>query len=201
VSSSWSPVTIVAIVEGEGDVAALPKLLYRIAAELGVGGLRVPKPFRIPRGRLIAPGGIEREVSTAAARSSGAGGVLILADADDDCPAELGPALLDRARKARPDKRIAVVLANREFEAWYLAAAPSLAGQHGFAGTFPMPEDPERRRDCKGLLTKARAAGHPYKETVDQAALASTFDMAMARAHAPSFGKFYREVAALLGVS
>jgi hypothetical protein len=201
VTSSWSPVTITSIVEGEGDVAALPKLLHRIAAELGVEGLRTPKPFRIPRGRLIAAGGIEREVSSAAARSPGAGGVLVLVDADDDCPAVYGPVLLDRARKARPDKQVAVVLAKREFEAWYLAAAPSLAGQHGFSDTFPMPEDPERPRDCKGLLTKARAAGHPYKETVDQAALASTFDMAMARAHAPSFDKFCRDVAALLGVS
>jgi hypothetical protein len=199
-STPSSPITIISIVEGEGDVAAMPKLLYRIAAELGVEGLRTPKPFRIPRGRLIAAGGIEREVSAAATRSSGFGGVLVLVDADDDCPAELGPALLDRARKSRPDKRIAVVLANREFEAWYLAAAPSLAGQHGFPDPFPRPDDPERPRDCKGLLTKARAAGHPYKETVDQAALASSFDLAMARAHAPSFDKFCRDVAALLGV-
>jgi hypothetical protein len=122
-------------------------------------------------------------------------------DADDDCPAELGPQLLDRAREARPDKRVAVVLANREFEAWYLAAAPSLAGQHGFRDPFPRPDNPERPRDCKGLLTRARTAGHPYKETVDQAALASTFDLTMARAHSPSFDKFCREVAALLDVT
>jgi hypothetical protein len=93
------------------------------------------------------------------------------------------------------------VLANREFEAWYLAAAPSLAGRLGFADTFPMPEDPERPRDCKGLLTRARTAGHPYKETVDQVALASIFDIAMARAYAPSFDKFCRDVAMLLGVT
>jgi hypothetical protein len=84
--------------------------------------------------------------------------------------------LLDRAYKARSDKRVAVVLAKREFEAWYLAAAPSLAGQHGFPEPFLGPEDPERPRDCKGLLTHARAVGQPYKETVDQAALASSFD-------------------------
>jgi hypothetical protein len=43
VSSSWPPVTITSIVEGEGDVAAMPKLLHRIAAELGINGLRTPK--------------------------------------------------------------------------------------------------------------------------------------------------------------
>jgi hypothetical protein len=152
VSSSWPPVTITSIVEGEGDVAAMPKLLHRIAAELGINGLRTPKPFRIPRGRLVAAGGIEREASTAALRHAGAGGILILIDADRDCPAQLGPTLLDRARKARPDKRMAVVLANPEFEAWYLAAAPSLAGQYGFRDPFParpeIPNDPGIARAC-----------------------------------------------------
>lgn len=197
-TGNWSPVVIASIVEGDGEVRALPKLLYRIAGDLGIAGLYTPTPMRIPRGRLTHPGGIERAVSAVATRVTGNGGVLVVLDADDDCPAALGPVLLDRARKARPDKRVSVVLANREFEAWYLAAAPSLAGQHGFPDPFPAPEDPERPRDCKGLLTQARAAGHPYKETVDQAALASAFDMAMARAHAPSFDKFFREVTALL---
>jgi hypothetical protein len=201
VTARWSPVTIASIVEGDGEVRALPKLLHRIAADHGVTGLLTPNPMRVPRGKLTCLGGIERAVSAMAIRVTGEGGVLVLLDADDDCPAELGPALLDRARKARPDSRVAVVLANREFEAWYLAAAPSLAGQHGFPDPFPRPENPERPRDCKGLLTRARAAGQPYKETVDQAAMASTFDVAMARAHAPSFDKFCREVAALLGVS
>jgi hypothetical protein len=147
----------------------------------------------------MCSGGIERAVAAMAVRVPAAGGVLVLLDADDDCPAELGPQLLGRARKARPDKQIAVVLANREFEAWYLAAAPSLAGKHGFPESFPAPADPEGRRDCKGALTRARATGHPYKETVDQAVLASVFDLEMARTASPSFGKFYREVALLLG--
>lgn len=97
--------------------------------------------------------------------------VSLLLDADDDCPAQLGPHLLERARAGRPDVRIAVVLPNREFEAWFLAAAPSLAGQHGFLASFLPVANPETPRDCKGLLSKARPSGHPYKETVDQAPL------------------------------
>jgi hypothetical protein len=199
-TGDWSPVTIASIVEGEGEVRALPKVLHRVASDLGIVGLQTPHPMRVPRGKITCPGGIERAVTAMAIRVTGEGGVLVVLDADDDCPAELGPQLLDRARKARPDKRVAVVLANREFEAWYLAAAPSLAGQHGFPDPFPSPDNPERPRDCKGLLTRARTAGHPYKETVDQVALASIFDIAMARAYAPSFDKFCRDVAMLLGV-
>jgi len=141
---------------------------------------------------------VERAVLSEAKRVPGVGGVLVLLDADDDCPAQFGPRLLKRARASRPDKRIAVVLANREFEAWFLAAAPSLAGQHDFAADFPMPVDPERPRDCKGLLSKARPKGKPYKPNIDQKVLASIFDIKMARENSSSFDKFYRDINWLL---
>lgn len=198
-SVAWAPPTIASVVEGDGEVPALPKLLHRIAAELGVTNLLTPTPMRIPRGKITIAGGIERAVSAAALRVKGNGGVLVLIDADDDCPASYAPTLLARAQATRPDKCISVVLANREFEAWFLAAAPSLAGQFGFSANFSRPADPEAPRDCKGLLTKARPKGHPYKETVDQLALASIFDMKMAREHSDSFDKFHRDVTWLLG--
>jgi hypothetical protein len=202
VSSSWAPATIVSIVEGDGEVRALPKVLHRIAAELGVFLLTPNDPSRIPRGRLIADGGIEREVSAAAIRVTGLGGILVLIDADDDCPAEYGPHLLARATKTRPDKKISVVLAKHEFEAWFLAAAPSIAGKHGFPEELASPQDPENPRGCKEWLSRARTStgGRPYRETVDQALLASTFDMSMARSNSPSFDKFYREITRLLGL-
>jgi hypothetical protein len=157
--------------------------------------------MRVPRGKITIAGGIERAVAAAALRVPQRGGVLVLLDADDDCPAEYGPALLARARAARPDKKVSVVLANREFEAWFLAAAPSFAGQFGFSGKFPEPKNAETPRDCKGVLTKARPKGQPYKETVDQAPLASAFDLKMAREHSDSFDKFYRETSRLLGLA
>jgi hypothetical protein len=200
VNATWTPPTIASIVEGDGEVSALPKLLHRIAAELGAPNLLTPTPMRIPRGKITIAGGIERAVAAGALRVSEKGGVLVLLDADDDCPAEYGPLLLARAQAARPDKQVSVVLANREFEAWFLAAAPSLAGQFGFPSEFARPQNPETPRDCKGLLTKARPKGQPYKETVDQAPLTSIFDLKMAREHSDSFDKFYREVSRLLGV-
>ena len=131
----------------------------------------------------------------------GTGGILVLIDADNACPAELGPQLLQRAQAARSDKRVTVVLANHEFEAWFLAAAPSLAGQHGFTDPFPAPADHEARPGCKELLTRARARGFPYEETVDQAALAAIFDLKMARENSPWFDKFYRDAVWLLGAA
>jgi hypothetical protein len=196
VSEAWKQVTVASVVEGDGEVPALPKVLHRIAADLGVVTLQTPRPMREPRGRIIRAGGIERLVEAAALRVPGDGGVIVLIDADDDCPAELGPQLLERARAVRPDKRIAVVLANREFEAWFMAAAPSLAGKYGFPGWLKAPDAPEKPRDCKGWIKRTRGS---YEPPVDQAPLASIFDMKLARQHSDSFDKFYRDVTGLLG--
>lgn len=148
-NDSWLPVKIASVVEGDGDRLALPKLLHRIAADFGIN-LHTPKsPFRVPRSKLVGTGGIERAVQAQASEVTGAGGILVLFDADKDCPAELGPQLLARAQAARSDRRVAVVLANREFEAWFLAALPSLAGQCGFPNELPALDNPETRRDCK----------------------------------------------------
>jgi Domain of unknown function (DUF4276) len=191
-------VTIASIVEGHGEVSAFPKLLHRMAQAFPMVDLRTPKPpWRRSRGSLVAAGGIEREVESNSWVGP-SGGILVLLDADDDCPAELAPALLNRAQSARPDRRVSVVLAKREFEAWFLASAPSLAGSFGFQADMATPDDPEGVRGAKEWLSRHRPRGHPYKETVDQAVLASAFDIGRARKHSPSFDKFCREIEALL---
>jgi hypothetical protein len=195
---SGPTVTIASVVEGEGEVRALPKLLYRIAREADVPDLRVPTPMRVPRGKLTSPAGIERAVSAAALRVTTVGGVLVVLDADDDCPATVGPHLLERARAARSDMQVSVVLANREFEAWFVAAAASLAGSHGFPLGMSAPPNPEKIRGAKEWLGQRKTDGRPYKPTVDQAPLTSAFDMELARCGSPSFGKFCREVHSLL---
>jgi hypothetical protein len=192
-------VTIATVVEGDGEVAAVPKVLHRIAHELEVWELRTPKPHHVPRSNLLLPGGIENAVQQEALQVKGTGGVLVLLDADKDCPAEYGPWLLGRARKARPNMPVAVVLPTPEFEAWYRAAADSLAGQLGFADNMTCPQDPEGPpRDAKGWLSSHRSKNDPYSPVPDQAKLASVFDLAMARANSHSFDKFYREVEWLL---
>ncbi|GIH71533.1 DUF4276 family protein [Sphaerimonospora thailandensis] len=191
-------ITIASIVEGYGEVTALPVLLRRITQDCGIWDAKIPEPHRIPRGKLIAQGGVENAVLQASRQVTGPGGVLVLFDADDDCPADYGPALLKRAQTARNDKEISVVLANREFEAWFLAAAASLAGHRGLADPLQPPSNPESIRDAKGWLTHQKIDGTSYKETIDQAPLAAVFDMAQARRNAASFDKFWRDVERLI---
>lgn len=194
--SGAEPITIAPAVEGHGEVNALPVLLRRIAAELSVWNLQVAVPLRVPQTQLVGAG-LEAAVAAQASRVRGRGGVLVLLDADDHCPADLGPRLQSRAQAARPDVKVGVVLANREFEAWFLAAAKSLGGLRGLPDELEPPVDPEAKRDAKGWLSD-RMSGHPYKPKVDQAPLAARFDLQAARANSPSFDKLWREVQKLL---
>ncbi|MFD0884698.1 DUF4276 family protein [Streptosporangium algeriense] len=160
--------------------------------------MRISPPRRVPRSRLVARGGVENAVLQASYQLTGAGGILLLIDSDDDCPATLGPELLRRACEARGDREISVVLACREFEAWFLAAAESLSGHRGLADPLLPPPDPEGIRGAKEWLSARKSDGTRYRETVDQAALAALFDLEQARKAAPSFDKFWRDVERLL---
>ena len=191
--------TIVAIVEGPGEVDAIPILIRRIAATAVPDVVpHVPKPIRVKRDRFLKENELERYVDLAARQSGPDGGVLIVLDADDDCPPELAATILRRATRARSDRPIKVVLARREYEAWFLAAADSIAGRRGLPVDITAPNDAESIRNAKGWLTSRMPPGRAYKETRDQPALTSLFDLATARRGAPSFDKMWRTVTQLL---
>jgi Domain of unknown function (DUF4276) len=192
------PLQVACIVEGHGEVGAAPVLSRRIAESIDPAAVvLIPPPLRVPKSKLLKPGELERSVELAARKTGGSGAVLVLLDSDDDCPAELGPALLRRATQARSDVPLAVVLAKREFEAWFLAAALSLRGFRGLSQNLAAPEAPEAIRGAKEWLSQRMEGTRRYVETLDQPALASRFDLAAAR-RADSFDKCFREIARLL---
>jgi hypothetical protein len=191
-------VSIACIVEGHGDVKAVPVLIRRIAAELDPAlGVQVLPPLRVPRYKLVKKGEIERSVQLAARKTSGQGAVLVLVDSEDDCPGQVAPQMLERARDERADVPIGVVLAKQEYEAWFLAAAESLRGKRGLDTALIAPPNPEGIRDAKGWLSPWMPAASKYREVLDQPALTAVFDVSAAR-RANSFDKCYREVTRLL---
>jgi hypothetical protein len=188
---------IVCIVEGHGECESVPILIRRIANRFDPGlDVQVPHPIRIPKSKLLKPGELERAVQLAAVRAEAGGGILVILDSDDDCPAALAPELLARMQAARGDLPSAIVLANREFESWFLAAAQSLRGRKGFPEDLEPPIRPEAIRGAKEWLSQ-RVSGGAYSASVDQASLTAVFDLEPAR-RAPSFDKCYREVIRLL---
>lgn len=189
---------IAPIVEGFGDVEAVPILIRRIATEFDPSmSVVVLRPFRVPRSKLVKVGEIERAVEFAARATGSQGAIVVLVDSDDDCPATLGPALLGRAKITRSDRPIGVVLAKYEFEAWFLAAAESLRGRRRLRNDITAPPDPEGVRDAKGWLSDRMPPNSRYREVLDQPALTQLFDMTAART-APSFDKCWRELTRML---
>jgi hypothetical protein len=192
---------LAAIVEGHGEVEAVPILIGRVARDIDETLITQVDPvFRVPSSRLRKEGELERHIGLAARKLQGRGGIFVLMDCDwspDACPKFAGPSLQDRACRARPDMPIAVVLAYREFEAWFIAAAESLRGQRGLAPDLTSIPDPEAIRGAKKWLSDRMPRTEPYAPTADQAALTRVFDMSSARRTA-SFDKCYREIVRLL---
>ena len=191
-------VQIGCIVEGHGEVEAVPILIRRVASNLypalPIGRLH---PIRVSRSKVIQEGELERAVEFAARKIGGRGAIFILLDSDDDCPARLGPELLCRAQQVHSDLPIAVVLAKREFEAWFLAAAKSLRGQRGLKNNLQPPNDPETIHGAKEWLSNQMNSDRTYRPTLDQPGLTDRFDLDQAR-QADSFDKCYRDIVRLL---
>jgi len=184
---------IATIVEGDGEVAAMPILLRRLGAECQpqVNAMALP-PIRVRRDRFLNNDAeFRRQLLLAAAKCGDGGWILLVLDADDDCPATLSRDILHRAQPYISHRKFSVVLANREFEAWFLAAASSLNGVRGFVLRAELPADVERPRDAKGWLQRQMAGS--YSEKLDQPAFTARFDMLQAWHRSRSFRKLCKE--------
>jgi hypothetical protein len=189
--------SLVPVVEGFSEVEAMPVLLRRFLEEAAVWDLQVAKPFRVKRQLVVRDGELERAVALAVSDRPEPEAVVIVLDADDDCPATLGPALLVRARSATA-LPVILVLANREYEGWLLGAKQSLRGTRGIRDDANAPDDPEAIRDAKGRLSANMTEGERYVEVEDQAALTQAMSLHEAAGRCPSFEKLRRDLTSLL---
>jgi hypothetical protein len=194
-------IKIYAIVEGHGEVTAVPVLLRRLAHErFERHDVEVFRPHRVPKGKILNSQDLERAATLGRRRiteGGGRGGLMLLLDADEECPATRGPELLLRLRRVVPDLPTAVVLAKREYEAWFLAAALSLRAHARIRSTAGPPTDPEAIAGAKGYLVRELLLPEAaYSETVDQAAFTAIMDFEQAL-RCRSFQKLYRDLARL----
>lgn len=191
---------IAPIVEGHGEYEAIRTLLTRIFFDL-LGGERldVARPIRLPRSKILNENELElrRALELAALKLNESQDgwpamVLILIDADTDLPCVVGPQLLEAANRIRPDLAVSAVLANVEYETWFVGAAESLQNDLDLS-QGPPPENPEATRSGKGWV-ESRFRGTKYSETVDQPAMTARMDLALCRRRCPSFDKLCREI-------
>ncbi|MCO6455038.1 MAG: DUF4276 family protein [Pirellulaceae bacterium] len=196
--------------EGHGEVAAVPLLLERIWYDLlsQTSQLECLRPIRQPRERLVrnkdealtsaielAAAKLKQAVAGQAARSEL---ILLILDADRDPPCILGPRLQLLAEAARHDQNISCVLANVEFETWFVAAAKSLSELLDLDRAELPPDNPERARQGKAWVQR-HIRGLKYSESVDQVRLTARLDLATCRTNSPSFDKLCREIERFAG--
>lgn len=182
------------IVEGEGEVMAVPELLRRLMNEMGTY-IAVERPQLFKRSRVAKPGLFEAKVQRAAIDAGNAGAILVLLDSDHLTPGEeppcvLGPKLLARARAARSDRTIIVCLAEIEFESWFIASAESLRGVRKLSHDISRPPNFEKLAGAKEWLSNQMPNPHRYTPTTDQTALVARMDLDLARHHSASFRRF-----------
>ena len=185
---------IVPIVEGHGEVEALPLLIRRIFSEYRSDVYPIVNPpSRVKVGSFVNDQDyFHKYVALAAAKAAqGDGMVLILLDCEDDCPGTLGPRLLAKAQAVRSDITYAVALACREYETWFLAAADSLRSCAGLSDQVTAPQNPESIRGAKEWLTRHMSAS--YDPIIHQAKLTAQFNFQQARA-IPSFERLINKL-------
>lgn len=195
-----SRLRVLPIVEGHGESAAVRILLERIWVEL-LGGEHVDvlRPIRQPRSKLVQREGLQHAVDLASRKLKASAApddprlILILIDADHDLPCVLGPGLLRWGRETQADMDVACVLANVEYETWFVASAESLGNHIDMAVGEPAPDAPEEKRAAKHWIQQ-RFKGTRYSPTVDQPSMTKVMDLARCRERSPSFDKLCREL-------
>jgi hypothetical protein len=127
--------------------------------------------------------------------------VLILLDAEGDCPKNLAPRLLEVARKAvPPEVAVSCVLAKRMLENWIVAGASTLAGVNGLPDPLPVRDKFEERSGAAWFEAQLRSRSkvRKYKKTVDAEAFVRMMALQECRDNAPLFDKLCRELEARL---
>jgi hypothetical protein len=199
-----SRLRVAPIVEGHGEDQAIRILLQRTWTEL-LGGqhLETLKPVRWPRTRFvrgdaIAESELNRAVRLALSKlvqdpRDAPAMVLLLVDADEQLPCVLAPQLIAAAHRGSAHVDISCVLANKEYETWFVAAAASLERYLDLSEDRELPINPEEARLGKAWVEK-RFRGTRYSPTVDQPALTQAMDLRECRRRSPSFDKLCREL-------
>jgi hypothetical protein len=174
------------VVEGDGEVAALPILVRRHLHEnRKIFDIEVGKPKNSKgRGNLNAPGGVERYAQYAALPDDVCG-VLVLCDSDSDMVCEFGPTMQERAAGAVSKKPVMATLAVTEFENWIVASSETV-GKEGLP-----PDTDYENLDAESVIRGWRFP-RSYVKPLHQPGYAQGLDFELVKARCPSFSRLLR---------
>ena len=163
---------IAAIVEGAGEEYAVPSLIRRILWErLRRYDIEIPRAkVKVANGKENLTGKFEEFIEYA--MEDGCAAILVLLDADEDCPVELASKLAARASALNAPVPIAIVCAKSEYETWFICSLSDSDGDEirrrlGLPSSVVCPDAPESIRNAKDWLRR-RQRDRNYKSTFDQ---------------------------------
>lgn len=195
---------LVPVVEGDGEVQAVPILLRDICLRIGALRWQIAAPKNAHGcDNLMKAGGLERFVELPW-RQRDCGGVLVLLDSDGrHCPMALAKNLGARVRQMGARHSVSIVVAHLEYEAWFLASLDTIVGRpfgghHGLHSGLSAPPNCESVQNPKRWLSRHFPRGRIYKETSDQAAMTTLINHDTARAQSRSFRRLYSAVEQLM---
>jgi Domain of unknown function (DUF4276) len=189
---------IVPIVEGPGDIEAVPELLRRILYDIyHAYDWQIAHPLRA--NNLTA---LRQRVDSFMGYAHGipdCGAILVLLDLDDGCPKDEALSLAHVIRNGyHYSHPVAVVLAHCEYEAWFLASLDTIAGNCDLPKELSYPQPVENRRGVKEWLTEQMPPGIAYSETHHQVRMTQFIDLALAQSHSRSFQRLCHAVSELI---
>ena len=187
---------IVPIVEGDGEVDSVPRLITRILNHYDWSStwyagkaIRAGNPgyFKKNIDRFLQVAALETDCS----------GILILFDLEDACPKQEARYLVQEIQKLHLIYPTSVVFAHREYEVWFLASLHTMAGNFGLPQDIACDRDIETIRDVKGWFTD-RMPKKPqpkiYKETFHQAEMTKLIDIDAAIQASRSFRRLVHAI-------
>lgn len=181
------------ILEGPGDVAAVPLLIRRILHEAHIFDLKImPRPkTNVEAKKLIRSGELERYMDYC---NREAGDSIILAiDSDKQCPVSLAKDFSERVINCRLNKPVLIIFFVCEFESLFLpsldiisARYPEFRWKSIEINSLKFEEIVSVKELISSLMPKDKA----YKETRDQVKFAEIIDLQRTRDYIRSFRHF-----------
>ena len=182
------------IVEGAGDVKAVPRLIRNTLHFNGIYDINpAPRPkSNLEIRKLLRAGELERYVEYGI-RDDG-DSVLFILDCDDFCPITVCKIFVERIRGLRPAKKVGIALFRAEFEAIFLHCIDEISAyfaDYGWvADRLQLAGDLEAIRDAKGTLSRMMKPERAYKETRDQEKFITALNFKKLHENSRSFRHF-----------
>ena len=192
---------IVAIVEGDGEQHAVPGLLRRILTErLCKFDISISQPV-VTKGKPNMLKQFDKFLRYAIQRPCDA--ILLLLDADDECPKEKYVHLSKNAAALNLKIPVAIVYAKCEYETWFICSLSQDKGQKirdrlRILETITAPDNVENIRGAKEWLGQFMPSDRGYTATSDQTALTYHMDLDLVYSRSRSFRRLCHAVEELV---